>query len=175
MDDLFKETAHFNIISNEINTEPSEKKNNKKIKKNHQPTSTKINKNIKYNLIDESNNNKILKNQKRPSSQRQKLSFNNNINKNNIKNEKEKKNNISTQRKVEKELNNLILSLPTEFYKDAVIKSKLFEIMKNIDEIKQVVNKKSVMKKNQFIPKQNEKLIIKDKKIHKSNLIQPRK
>ena len=31
MDDLFKETAHFNIISNEINTEPSEKKNNKKI------------------------------------------------------------------------------------------------------------------------------------------------
>ena len=38
-------------------------------------------------------------------------------------------------------------------YKDVVIKSKFYEIMKNINEIKLVVNKKSVMKNNKFSPK----------------------
>ena len=47
--------------------------------------------------------------------------------------------------------------------------------MKNIYEIKQVVNKKNVLKKNKFSPKQNEKVIIKDKKFYKSNIIQPKK
>jgi hypothetical protein len=45
--------------------------------------------------------------------------------------------------------------------------------MKNIDDIKQVINKK-FLKKNSN-QKGNEKVILKDKKIHKSNLIQPRK
>lgn len=47
--------------------------------------------------------------------------------------------------------------------------------MKNIDEIKQVVNKKNVLKKNKFSSKQNEKVIIKDKKFYKSNIIQLKK
>ena len=47
--------------------------------------------------------------------------------------------------------------------------------MKNIYEIKQVVNKKNVLKKNKFSSKQNEKVIIKDKKFYKSNIIQLKK
>lgn len=96
------------------------------------------------------------------------------MNKNNH-NNKEKKIIFQQKKKIEKELNNLIHSLLNEFYKDVTTKSKFYEIMKNIDEIKQVVNKKNVLKKNKFSPKQNEKVIIKDKKFYKSNIIQPKK
>ena len=63
---------------------------------------------------------------------------------------KRKKIILQQKKKIEKELNNLIHSLLNEFYKDVVIKSKFYEIMKNIDEIKQVENKKSVMKNKKF-------------------------
>ena len=198
MDYLFKETAHFNMDNVNNNESINQFSENKKIKYN-ECNSTKINKNIKYNLIEEfpqKNKIKTPKNNqlKRPSSQRQKV-INNNTNNNNnynhnyrqknnhtnynnfnnnYKNEKDKKiDNISTHKKVEKELNNLIHSLPTEFYKDTIIKNKFSEIMKNIDDIKQVINKKFLKKNNN--QKGNEKVILKDKKIHKSNLIQPRK
>ena len=186
MDYLFKETAHFHYDNNIIQTEPCEREINKN-KKITPPNSTKNNRQIKYNLIEEANQKNIIKTPKnihlkRPITQRQKISFNNNNNNNgniynnlknnNSNNKNEKVNNIVNQKKVEKELNNLIHSLPSDLYKDVVIKNKFSAIMKNIDEIKQVVKKKCL--KKEYIQKGNEKIIPKEQKI-KSNLIQFKK
>ena len=90
-----------------------------------------------------------------------------------IKNEKDNLNNIDTHQKVESELNNLINLIPDEFYNDPVIKNKFQLIMKNIDDIKQVVSKKS--KKKNF-QKDNFVKVIHKEKNHKKNVLnQPKK
>ena len=90
-----------------------------------------------------------------------------------IKNEKDNLNNIDTHQKVENELNNLINLIPDEFYNDPVIKNKFQLIMKNIDDIKQVVSKKS--KKKNF-QKDNFVKVIHKEKNHKKNVLnQPKK
>ena len=63
--------------------------------------------------------------------------------------------------------------IPDEFYNDPVIKNKFSEIMKNIDDIKQVVNKKSKKKnlhKDNFV-----KINLREKNHKKNVLNQPKK
>ena len=131
------------------------------------------------NNINNNNNHVKTKNNNRRNSQRIMTAPNTTRNKTpikkkkSIKNEKDNLNNIDTHQKVESELNNLINLIPDEFYNDPVIKNKFQLIMKNIDDIKQVVSKKS--KKKNF-QKDNFVKVIHKEKNHKKNVLnQPKK
>ena len=199
-DYLYRQTPHFfnnetepnyhyfNYYDNNNYSNQRKLKGKSERKKIQQPNSTRGNQKILFDKNDSekntNNNNNYnnhikTKNNIRRNSQRLSTAPNTTRNKTpikkkkSLKNDKDNLNNIDTHQKVESELNNLMNLIPDEFYNDPVIKNKFQLIMKNIDDIKQVVNKKSKKKnlhKDNFV-----KINLREKNHKKNVLNQPKK
>lgn len=131
-DDVFKQTPHF--INFE--TEPQEKR--KKIMTQRTKSANKI--------VRQKSSDKICRtpNKKRPSTERSNQKrVTPQSKKNNNKSNKLNLPKILPHTLVEKELTQLMSNVPSKFFEDPEVKKKFNLLMKNIDDIKEVIQKKS--------------------------------